>query len=334
MDWIRSKQYYLIASLVVLLTTYIVFSGFDKIFATPEPVVLQDVYIAEIESLPVLKSLLTEERTALATQSGQILLQQQPEFSISDLLTAKSAYVVDIDTDTVLFDRNSQRILLPASTTKLMTALVAYEVYDADLSQTILIPELPRIEGLRYEYVVGQEFTVRSLIQAALIQSNNDAAYILAMQSPLGLEGFVEKMNLKAEELQLSSTYYENPAGFDAEGQRSTARDLVVLTKEFMKNDFLKTVVNTSQLIYTDVSGLSEYQIENTHQLLHTDSTVIGVKTGTTEGASQVLITQFDREGHNIVIVIMGSEDRYLETNLLIDWVFNSYQWVSIEELF
>lgn len=334
MQWFKTKQYYVVASLLVLVITYIVFIGFDAIFATQsDPKVLQQVYLAPVGEVPVLKSLLEYDAVIDATESGDALLQNQPEFSISNSLTARSAYVVDVDSDTVLFDRNSQRILLPASTTKLMTALIVLEAYDNDISQEVVIPQLPSIDGLRYEFPVGSSFTVGDLLKAMLIQSNNDAAYILAIQSPLGIQGFVDRMNHRAQELQLSSTYFENPAGFDAEGQRSTARDLVVLTKAFMQDEFLKSIVATAQTSITDISGTYEFYLESTHQLLYTDPTVVGVKTGTTEGAAQVLITQFNRENHNIVIVIMGSDDRYLETNQLIDWVLNSYEWIRIEEL-
>ena len=140
-------------------------------------------------------------------------------------------------------------------------------------------------------------------------------------------------MNQKAKELNLKSTHYENPAGFDNDTQRSSARDLVILSKEVMKNEFLREVVNTKETVITDLTQEFEMQLYSTHQLLGHDPTVIGIKTGTTEGASQVLITQYLRDGHNVIIVVMGSNDRYFETTQLIDWVFDSYKWVSPDEL-
>ena len=140
-------------------------------------------------------------------------------------------------------------------------------------------------------------------------------------------------MNFKAEQLNLKSTRYENPAGFDDDVQRSSAHDLVILSKEFMKNDFLASVVATKEAVITDVSGEYKHYLESTHQLLGVDPTVVGIKTGTTQGAAQVLITQFNREGHRIIVVVMGSDDRYLETTNIVDWVFDNYIWINPEDL-
>jgi D-alanyl-D-alanine carboxypeptidase (penicillin-binding protein 5/6) len=332
MKRLKVKKYYLLASFFVLVATFIIYKGLDSLFFSKEEVQYSQLYQVPITQIPVLKSLLeippqtdTQEPTPISD------LMQQPELQFTDRLTAKSAYVVDVDTGTVLFDRNSERILLPASTTKLMTALVALEEYDLDT--VITVPQLPAIEGLRYDFKLGSQILVRNLLKAALIQSSNDAAYILAIASENGLEGFVEEMNVTAKELNLKSTHYKNPAGFDDDTQRSSARDLVILSREIMKNEFLQSVVSTEKTMITDITQEFEMYLYTTHHLLGVDPTVIGIKTGTTEGASQVLVTQFLRDGHNIVIVIMGSDDRYLETTQLIDWVFESYQWVTPDEL-
>lgn len=326
----HTKKYYLLASVLILVLTWVVYRGIDAlVFAKSHQIEKSQVYLASVREVPVLKSLLADASTPNQTPLQDIL--QQPELQFTNTLTAKSAYVVDVDTGTVLFDRNSERILLPASTTKLMTALVALDVYSLD--DVVTVPKLPNIVGLKHDFIVGEQVTVASLLQAALIQSSNDAAYILALQSDLGLAGFVEAMNQKALHLQLKSTQYENPAGFDTDTQRSSARDLVVLSLEFMKHEFLRSVVATKEAVISDVSGEYSHYLYNTHQLLGIDPTVVGIKTGTTEGAAQVLITQFVRDGHTIIIVIMGSDDRYLETTQLINWVFDSYTWVSPDQL-
>lgn len=325
MKRLQAKKYYLLASFLVILVTFVIYRGLDALFFTTEQLEpVNEVYLVPVQKIPVLK----ENLGSVATNSASQYISYQ-EFASS--ITAKSAYVEDIDTGTVLFERNSERILLPASTTKLMTALVALDEFQLD--QVIVVPELPRIEGFSYEFTVGEQVYVQDLLKATLIQSNNDAAYILALSSSAGIENFVQKMNTKAQALQLQSTQYKNPAGFDDDAQRSSAHDLVILSKEFMKNEFLASVVATKTAEITDLSGEYTHAFESTHKLLGVDPTVVGIKTGTTEGAAQVLITQFKRENHNIIVVVMGSDDRYLETTKLVDWVFNSYVWISPEEV-
>ena len=328
MKGIQAKKYYLFASFLVILVTIALYKGVDVVASiTQEPKVLYQVYSVPATSVPILKEKLYTEDQA-ATASAQTSLTYEV---FAQSITAKSAYVEDLSTGTILFERNSDRILLPASTTKLMTALTALEKYQ--LTDVVTVPELPKINGLKYEFAQGEQITVADLIKAALIQSNNDAAYILAFHADTGIEGFVADMNKKAQELQLKSTQYKNPAGFDDDTQRSSARDLVILSKAFMQHEFLASVVATKEAVITDISGEYTHFLTTTHQLLGVDPTVIGIKTGTTQGAAQVLITQFKRNDKDIIVVVMGSEDRYLETTRLIDWVFDSYVWINPQDL-
>lgn len=336
MKHFKAKKYYLLASFLVILVTFVIYRGLDTLFFTTEELEpMNEVYLVPVQKIPVLKEKLGLDVPSDLNGAGLVATNSATNYvsyqDFANSITAKSAYVEDIDTGTVLFERNSERILLPASTTKLMTALVALDEFQLD--QVIVVPELPRIEGFNYEFAVGEQMYVKDLLKATLIQSNNDAAYILALSSSAGIESFVQKMNTKAQALQLQSTQYKNPAGFDEDAQRSSAHDLVILSKEFMKNEFLASVVATKTAEITDLSGKYTHAFESTHKLLGVDPTVVGIKTGTTEGAAQVLITQFKRENHNIIVVVMGSDDRYLETTKLVDWVFNSYVWISPEEV-
>jgi len=105
------------------------------------------------------------------------------------------------------------------------------------------------------------------------------------------------------------------------------------MSKEFMKDDFLREVVGIKKDVIVSENGIYKHYLYNTHQLLGVDDSVVGIKTGTTRGASEVLITQFNREGRSILIVIMGSENRYKETSQLIDWVFDNYVWLTPEQI-
>jgi D-alanyl-D-alanine carboxypeptidase (penicillin-binding protein 5/6) len=90
--------------------------------------------------------------------------------------------------------------------------------------------------------------------------------------------------------------------------------------------------VGTKQTTVSDLTGKQKHVVKNTNQLLQSDSTVVGVKTGTTEEAGQVLITQFERNGHQVVLVVLGSTDRYADTTAISDWLWSTYSWLSPEE--
>lgn len=240
-------------------------------------------------------------------------------------LQSKSVYVYDVQSATVLFEKNADRLLLPASTTKLMTAIVALEI--ANKEDVIKFRKIENIESTPLGFFEGEELMVQDLIKASLINSSNEAAYNLAYLDPQGMDSFVARMNKKAQDLGLKDTFFENPAGFDGDGQKSSAKDLSILSKFALQNQTIKDIVAIKNTEITDVTKAHVHKLGNTHQLLGVLEGVKGVKTGTTEGANQVLITLYEKDGHEILLVVMGSEDRYEETKHLLNWVFDVYTW-------
>ena len=246
---------------------------------------------------------------------------------------ANSFYVMDVDSGAILAEKNATQTLYPASTTKMMTALVAQELYN--LEETIVVPPGVKEQGNGMRLIAGEEMTVKNLLYGLLIPSANDAAFTLASHyfddQPLGSEvsqeAFVEKMNLKAQELHLDNTHFNNSAGFDDENQVSTARDLAILARELIKDDFFAQIVATSEMTVTDITGQIIHPLKNTNQLLGVENGVIGVKTGTTLLAGEVLVTLVERDGHPIIIALLASSDRFSETTQIIDWVYASYEW-------
>lgn len=307
---------------MILFITVLLYKSTSLItFAITSAEKKYDVYSRQVAEIPVHKSKLNLQ-TEVATDSAS--------FDINKL-TSKSVYIEDIDTATKIFEKNGERVLLPASTTKIMTALVARQEYS--LEDVLTVPNVSEIDGFSVGLFKGEKMRVDQLLKATLIPSSNDAAYTLAINHPEGIEGFVKLMNQKAKDFNLKSTYFENPAGFDNDSQRSSARDLAIISKEFMKDDFLRSVVGVKEDIITDENGIYKHYLYTTHELLGVDESVVGIKTGTTEGAHQVLITQFNREGRNILIIVMGSDDRYEETSQLIDWVFDEFIWLTPEQI-
>ncbi len=251
-------------------------------------------------------------------------------------LTAESVYAFDLGSATLLYEKNSRAKLYPASTIKMLTALVAVEYYQ--LEDILSIDSEFEIIGNKINLQPGDQLRVRDLLAALLLSSANDSAYLLANNYQGGLIAFVEAMNNKARELNLVDSQFLNPAGLDEVGQLSSARDLNILARELLKNDFLRELVATPYLeIKTIDNGdnnrpITIYQLFNTNQLLGTLGGVRGVKTGTTDRAGQVLVSLVERNGRQILISLMNSQDRYSDTEKLLAWIFNTYQFVSPEE--
>lgn len=322
-----SVNKYRIIGAIILIIVVIAYQKTDQIIVAKDKLEkLTEVYSRDVTEIPVLKSRLKLD--ADATESAQV--SDSLTNNIEDL-TSKAIYIEDIDTATKLYEKNDQLMLLPASTTKLMTAMVARDVFDLD--EVLTVTDVATVEGYSVGLFAGEQILVRDLLKAALIQSSNDAAYVLAMNHQGGVEGFVELMNQKADELLLENTYFENPAGFDSENHHSSAHDLAIISKELMKDEFLKQIVGVKEEVISDSTGVYKHYLYNTHELLGADESVVGIKTGTTEGAGEVLVTQFNREGRNILIVLMESQDRYTETSWLIDWVFDNYVWLTPEQI-
>lgn len=240
-------------------------------------------------------------------------------------LGAQAAYVMDVPSGSVLYEWNSHELRPSASTTKLMTALVALQLYAPD--QVLTVRQEAYTPGTTVGLEWGEQLAFRELLAGLLIHSGNDAAAVLANNHPAGEAGFVAEMNQKAHELHLDHTNFANPSGLDQLNHYTTARDLAILAKEAMTMAEIRDLVSTRITTVTDVTGTHTHELINTNELLKTDSRIIGIKTGTTEEAGQVLVTELVAGDRNLILVVMGSQDRYQDTTQLINWVLAHYEW-------
>lgn len=283
------------------------------------------LYQVPVAPIPVLTA--GRELSQRPTASQAALLSAQ----VLNNVSATSVMIWDTKTGTPLLQRAPERMLWPASTTKLLTALVAVETYPLD--RLLSVREEAFTQGTTMGLEVGEELSVKELLYGLLMQSGNDAAFVLANNHPAGYAGFVAAMNAKAKALNLEQTTFTNPSGLDEPTHKTTARDLTLLTTAAFKNDLLRTIMGTKT--HTTVGPLGElrHELVHTHALLGTTPGVVGGKTGTTELAGQVLVTLVEREGHSVVVVVMGSQNRYLDTQLLIDWIWKNYRWFDLAAL-
>jgi len=250
-------------------------------------------------------------------------------------LTAHSFVVVDRDSAALLTGRNENLRVLPASTVKVMTALVSLEYYHLD--DVLVIGKMEK-NGQEIGLIEGERITFRSLLYGLLVSSGNDVALVLARNYPGGVFNFVKAMNQKAEDLNLTHTYFANPTGLDSgpEGNiltdfsYTTALDLARLSAVALKNQFLVEIFSTPSIIITDVEGKINHQLNNINELLNQLPGMKGIKTGWTEEAGECLIGYTERENQGIITVVLGSQDRFGETSKLTNWVFDNFRWQEI----
>ncbi|NCN24314.1 MAG: hypothetical protein COU65_04025 [Candidatus Pacebacteria bacterium CG10_big_fil_rev_8_21_14_0_10_42_12] len=242
-------------------------------------------------------------------------------------ISASAALVLDLESGSTLFEKGASARYAPASTTKLLTALVVRQHFPLD--QIITVPYYRWPNGGTLGLVTGREYTIHNLLKAMLVTSANDVAQLFAVSYPGGEDAFVTEMNRLAQESGLSDSMFSNPAGFDFGDQYSTARDLAKLSKLAFEDQVLKEILATKKATIADVSGLHPAELVSTHKLLISDESVLGGKTGTTERAGEVLITMYQKNERPIVIVVLGSLDRYADTNLLTEWIYKNYTWIE-----
>ena len=236
-------------------------------------------------------------------------------------LSARAWVLYDADTDQILDERNDREPLPPASLTKLMTALLVLEQNDLETRVTIEKGDL--VGGATMGLEVGETLSVEELLWGLLLPSGNDAAMALARKTAGSVDNFVQRMNERAKELGLTQTKYVNPHGLDATGHVTSAKDLLTLTKMLWRYPLFRQIVGA-----TSVTA-GGHALRNTNELLATLPGTDGIKTGTTTKAGECLVASVDRNGHQVLIVILGSQDRYGDADKLYGLYRTGYSWVQ-----
>lgn len=243
------------------------------------------------------------------------------------ILSAQGVIAVDENSGVSLYEKDADSQLLPASTTKIATGLVAMGYFSPE--EVVTIGRM-RVDGQQMGLYQGEKLTARDLFDGLLIYSANDAAEALAAAYPGGRDAFVAAMNEKARELNLKNTHFINPTGLDEEGHVSTARDMIRLAQVAMRNPLFAEIVGTKEKIVKSQDGKIVYNLRNINQLLGKVDGVVGVKTGWTENARENLVTDVERGERKVIIALLGSQDRFGETKEVIDWVFSNYTWKEV----
>ncbi len=243
-------------------------------------------------------------------------------------VTARGVYIADVDSMVPLIMKRPDEKLRPASLTKIMTALAAMAAFSGE--EIVTAGRADGAVGKTIHLKTGEQVRFSDMLYGLLLESGNDAAFALAENYPGGYDGIIEAMNQKAAQLGMVNTEYRNVSGVDQYRHETTVRDMAILTKEAMTNDLLRQVVATKEKEIKSLDGTVIHQLTNTNELLGEVDGVVGVKTGTTDLAGESLVTLVTRDGRKVILVMLGSNDRFGETKLLIDWVFGHHRWEKV----
>lgn len=225
-------------------------------------------------------------------------------------ITAKTraAVAMDVSSGKILYANNPDLRCLPASTVKLMTAIVTIE--NADLNNVITVSKkASNVSPHKAGFKAGDKVTVEKLLCAALISSSNDAAVALAEGISGSVSGFVELMNIKAAEIGANNTRFINPNGLPGPGQYITASDLSKIMKYALNYPKLREIIGTRFAEISTLNGTSIY-LKNTNKLLWSDRDIIGGKTGYTRRAGHCFVGAAERENDTIIVALLGSPSR------------------------
>ncbi len=250
-------------------------------------------------------------------------------------VTAPSALLMDYDTGKVLYEKNSHEVRACASITKIMTLCLIFEAIDAGkIDYDTIVTASPiaaSIGGSDIWLVEGEQMSVNDLIKAIVVASANDAAVAMAEYISGSEKAFVEQMNKKAQTLGMKDTVFKNCNGLDEEGHLTSAYDVALMSRELMKHS---EVYNYTS-IWLDYLRDGATQIVNTNKLLKTYDGITGLKTGTTSQAGACISATAQRDGMNLIAVILGAEntaDRFTDAASLLNYGFANYTSVTPPE--
>lgn len=241
--------------------------------------------------------------------------------------SASCAVLMDAGSGRVLYESNSHEPRLIASTTKLLTALVALES-GHELDELVTIrPEWTGVEGSSIYLRAGEEVTLETLLYGLLLRSGNDAALAVAGYCGGTVEDFVAQMNAKAAELGMADSHFANPNGLNDEGHYATAYDMALLARACLENETLAQIAATRSVT------LGARTFTNHNKLLWRYEGCIGLKTGYTEKAGRTLVSAAQRDGLTLICVTLNDPNDWADHAALFDYGFERYQPAVLAEL-
>lgn len=263
-------------------------------------------------------------------------------------IVSPSAIVMEVNSGTILYDKNSDEVNYPASITKIMTAYLAVQNCSMDETVTFSADAVFKNEGATSHIArdLDEQMTMEQCLYAVLLKSANECAYAVAEHVGQKLGGdystFIDLMNSTAKDLGCTNTHFNNPNGLPDENHWTSAHDMALIASAAYKNETFRKIVGTGTYEIPPTNKHAEpTPLSNDHQMLYPSRTrkylyeyCTGGKTGFTDDAGNTLVTYAEKDGLTLVCVIMHSTNpqHYLDTTSLLDYCFNNFQAVNIAQ--
>jgi len=270
------------------------------------------------------------------------------DYSEPPEILAPSAILISADTGEVLYEKDADLQLEPASLTKIMTALLAIERLSPDQIVTI-DDEVANVTENEIYLRVGEEISVNDLLYALMLPSANDAAVALAKAVSGSVEAFAEQMDARAAEIGATNTHFVNANGLTTYGHMTTARDMALITQEAMNNEYFRQIVGTYDYLIEKTNRYGERYLKNRNVLLTGEADpvlvygelravlydgITGVKTGQTKAAGRCFSGAATRDGLSYIVIVLGDDletnDVYADAISLLDYAFYGFRYVTL----
>lgn len=263
-------------------------------------------------------------------------------------INSEAGLLVEVSTGKILYEKNADKIMYPASTTKILTAILVLE--NCELSDMVTVSQ-NAISNIPSGYVTcnlhaGEEISVNDLLYALMLPSANDAAFALAEHVGGSVENFSDMMNEKAKEIGCTNTHFVNPNGIHDDNHYTTAHDLYLMANYAMKNETFRTIVSKTEYVLpaTNMHSQADRIMYNSNELLNNNSknyyyeNAIGIKTGTTSKAGSCLVAESSKNNMELISVTLnggttnGLNDRFTDSKKLFDYGYENYDFDNITE--
>lgn len=247
-------------------------------------------------------------------------------------VSAKSAILINADTGAVLYAKNEKERLPMASTTKIMTALIALETAALDDRCVTITDEMVRVEGSSMGLQAGDQLSLTSLAAGMLVVSGNDAANSVAIAISGSKEDFAEKMNRRAKDIGMNDTHFVTPSGLDDEAHYSTAYDMALLATIALANPDFAEIVKEKKYTIPYISPEQSRRFSNHNRLLSMYEGCIGVKTGFTKKSGRCLVSAAERDGIRLVAVTLNAPDDWNDHQTMFNYGFSILESVALDD--
>lgn len=247
-------------------------------------------------------------------------------------VSAQSAVLISADTASVLYEKDAHRQMSMASTTKIMTALLAVEEAERSGDPVVdITEEMVAVEGSSMGLKAGNRISLTGLAAGMLMASGNDAANAAALYLADSQEDFAELMNARAEEAGMTDTHFVTPSGLDDEEHFSTAYDMALLAREALKNSKFAELASSASYQIEFQEPAQKITFSNHNKLLRLYEGCIGVKTGFTKKSGRCLVSAAERDGVTLIAVTLNAPDDWNDHMAMLDYGFSTVKSVSFD---